>query len=158
TASGFVRTPDTGTSAITTDQAEYWAFSSQEFPPQIDSATYITGAKNGTIASVPAGLTADANCIASPCTYLHAPPGPPVTVDASPAINGLTSGTTLYIEGSVVLNNLALDLQYGAIIIDGNLTLGTPGNSLGNTFTVHVASSAALEYPYWPTTGTQWFC
>jgi hypothetical protein len=152
----FIRCPDYSETAATSDQLEYWAYAAMTPPPAINDSSYTVTAAGESNLNIPhvngtsCGPIGDGSGI-----FNVGVPGCTAIFDNTFTV---PSNTVIYVNGNAKFDQLRLDLQNGAFIINGTLEL-SPNQGIGLAITYNIPSSAPREYPYWPTTaGTQWPC
>jgi hypothetical protein len=144
-----------------TDQKEYWAYTSPGFAAVIDTATYAAQAKatpiplvrepqcasGGLLVSSPTAGFAyfdTANCVtAGDTAVFDGPPGAPYTFSCP------TPPCAIYVKGNARFVHTNIDMSTGAVIVDGNVQLGANGVN-GNpwTYGAYCAPDDCVDYPY----------
>jgi hypothetical protein len=148
-----------------TDLAEFWAYQILGFSAPVNDALYQASALSGINPPHPAPTVP--GCVGGPCGtaitgagtgFYTVALGDTALLDSTFA-TGLPGNTTIYINGDAeIANNFTWDGKNGgALIVTGSLYVDTPPPA-PLTAALRIPPTANLEYPYYPTSPTDWPC
>jgi hypothetical protein len=128
-------------SAQSTDNYQWWAFSSLQVPPQIDTATYVTNAI-GQLGGAITGVTTLPLACATVNGNLYTGGAPGCVVNLTAAITW-PAGAVMVVDGNadVIITNTNVT---GTLIVVRNLTISAP--TAGAAKALNVPTSAYKEY------------
>jgi hypothetical protein len=147
------------------DQKEYWSYTSLGFPPVIDTNTYAAYATSTTVpAPTCLGGTFSPDPACTPgiaCGYFNTTTDCPGGVGDTIVFSaGFGPGITpfagvpavppvIYVNGNAEFDDIAINVApTGAVVVDGNLTLGTPGAGSATTTPIAIPPTANFENAY----------
>jgi hypothetical protein len=130
-----------GTSSLTTDHREFWAFASQKFPPLINEGAYASAAKTNTGGTVPA--LAGAISLEGSRYYQGTANFEGNYTSADFPTNGV-----VYVEGDARFTDLTLNLNDAGLIVSKNLYLGSrsAGSGLAAGTAIRLPRTSSNEY------------